>query len=118
RSLVGSDPRAEIHVFTDGSFTLAQTPDTTDPRLRWIGVGQGGRNVAITNLSVRKTYYGSFEYQAFVSLVNYTPQTETFDFVLEVDDKPIAEKSVTLEPNVRRSVVLPFSHGGGGTVTA
>ena len=67
---LGADPRAEIHVFTDGSFTLAQTPEMTDPRLHWVGVGQGGRNVAITNLSVRKTYYGSFEYQAFVSLVN------------------------------------------------
>ena len=118
RALVGADPRAEIHVFTDGSFTLAQTPEMTDPRLRWIGVGQGGRNVAITNLSVRKTYYGSFEYQAFVSLVNYAKETETFNFSLEVDDKPIAEKSVTLEPSVRRSVVLPFSHGGGGTITA
>ena len=118
RALVGTDPRAEIHVFTDGSFTVPQTPDMTDPRLHWVGVGQGGRNVAITNLSVRKTYYGSFEYQAFVSLVNYTPQTETFSFALEVDDKPIAEKSVTLEPSVRRSVVLPFSHGGGGTIVA
>ena len=118
RALVGTDSRAEIHVFTDGSFTLAQTPEMTDPRLHWHGVGQGGRNVAITNLSVRKTYYGSFEYQAFVSLVNYTPETETFTFSLEVDDKPIAEKSVTLEPSVRRSVVMPFSHGGGGTVTA
>jgi uncharacterized membrane protein len=118
RALVGTDTRAEIHVFTDGAFALAPTADMTDPRLRWIGVGQGGRNVAITNLSVRKTYYGSFEYQAFVSLVNYTPQTETFTFTLEVEDKPIAEKSVTLEPSVRRSVVLPFSHGGGGTITA
>jgi len=118
RALVGADPRAEIHVFTDGSFTLAQTPETTDPRLHWNGVGQGGRNVAITNLSVRKAYYGSFEYQAFVSLVNYTPETETFTFSLEVDDKTIAEKSVTLEPSVRRSVVMPFSHGGGGTIAA
>ena len=29
-----------------------------------------------------------------------------------------AERSVTLEPSVRRSIVLPFSHGGGGTVMA
>ena len=118
RALLGADPRAEIHVFTDGSFTLPHTPEMADPRLRWVGVGQGGRNVAITNLAVRKTYYGSFEYQAFVSLVNYTSETETFTFSLEVDDKTIAEKSVTLEPSVRRSVVLPFSHGGGGTITA
>ena len=64
RALVGKDPRAEIHVFTDGAYSLPATPDTTDARLRWIGVGQGGRNVAITNLAVRKSSYGSFEYQA------------------------------------------------------
>jgi Ca-activated chloride channel family protein len=118
RALVGKDPRAEIHVFTDGAFTMAATPETTDARLRWVGVGQGGRNVAITNLSVRKSSYGSFDYQAFASLVNWTPETQTFDFTLAIDDKKIAEKSVTLEPNVRRSLVLPFTHSGGGTVKA
>src|SRR5207245_284572 len=41
-----------------------------------------------------------------------------FSFTLSLDDKQIAEKEVTLEPSVRRSVMLPFSHTGGGTVTA
>jgi Ca-activated chloride channel family protein len=118
RALVGKDPRAEIHVFTDGAYTMPATPETTDARLRWVGVGQGGRNAAITNLSVRKSSYGSFDYQAFASLVNWTPETQTFDFTLAIDDKKIAEKSVTLEPNVRRSLVLPFTHSGGGTVKA
>jgi Ca-activated chloride channel family protein len=118
RALVGGDPRAEIYVYTDGAFTLPRSPDTTDPRIRWIGVGERGRNVGITNLAVRKSYYGSYEYQAFVSLVNHTGETQTFPFTLDVDGQHIAEKSVTLEPNVRRSVVLPFSHNGGGTVTA
>jgi uncharacterized membrane protein len=118
RALVGEDKRAEIHVFTDGAFTLPATPDTTDGRLRWIGVGQGGTNVAITNLAVRKQSYGSFDYQAFASLVNWTPEPRTFTFTLTIDDKPIAERSVTLEPSVRRSLVLPFTHNAGGTVKA
>ncbi len=118
RALVGNDRRAEIHVFTDGAYALADSEETKDPRVRWIGIGQGGRNVGITNLAIRKNYYGALEYQAFVSLVNYTPDAQTFTFTLDVDDRPFAEKSVTLEPNVRRSVVLPFSHTGGGVVTA
>ncbi len=118
RALVGTDPRAEIHVFTDGAFTLAATPETTDGRLRWVGVGQGGRNLGVTNLAVRKASYGTFEYQAFASLVNWTPESQTFTFTLSIDDKAIAEKSVTLEPSVRRSLVLPFTHNGGGTVKA
>ncbi|HEY3068561.1 MAG TPA: VWA domain-containing protein [Methylomirabilota bacterium] len=118
RALVAGDPRAEIHVFTDGAFAPLTGPEATDPRVHWVGVGRGGQNVGITNLSVRKNYYGSFEYQAFVSLVNYTAETKTFTFALDVDGKTIAEKSVTMEPNVRRAVVLPFSHTGGGTVGA
>src|SRR5947209_482884 len=118
RALVAADPRAEIHVFTDGAFALPQSEDTTDPRVRWIGVGEQGKNVAITSLSIRKNYYGAFDYQAFVSLVNYSNEPQTFAFRLELDGKSIAEKEVSLEPNVRRSVVMPFSHGGSGTITA
>ena len=86
--------------------------------MRWIGVGRQGTNVAITSLAIRKNYYGAFDYQAFVSLVNYSSEAQTFTFRLELDGKSIAEKEVSLEPNVRRSVVMPFSHGGSGTVTA
>src|SRR4029453_8734664 len=118
RALVGSDPRAEIHVFTDGAFVPGRVVETNDPRVRWVRFGQRSQNVGITNLSVRKSYAGSYEYQAFVSLVNYTPQSQTFEFSLELDGKTLAERSVTLEPSVRRSVVLPFSHGGGGAVAA
>ena len=83
-----------------------------------MGVGRRSNNVGITNLAVRKSYAGSFDYQAFVSLVNYTSEAQTFDFSLEVDGRSLAEKSVTLEPSVRRSVVLPFTHNGGGAVAA
>src|SRR4029077_14370987 len=58
------------------------------------------------------------DYQAFVSLVNHPNQPQTFAFRPELDGKSMAEKEVSLEPNVRRSVVLPFSHGGSGTITA
>jgi len=118
RALVGTDPRAEIHVFTDGAFVMGQTAEMTDPRIRWVGVGRRGYNVGIVSLAIRKTYYGGFGYQAFVSLVNHSPVAQTFDFALTIDDQTIAEKSLTLEPNVRRSIVLPFTHQGGGTVTA
>jgi uncharacterized membrane protein len=118
RALVGSDPRAEIHVFTDGAFGPGRGVEGGDPRIRWVGLGRRSHNVGITNLSVRKSYTGSFDYQAFVSLVNHTPEAQTFSYSLELDGKTLAERSVTMEPSVRRSVVLPFSHGGGGAVAA
>ena len=108
RALVGADPRAEIYVFTDGAYTLAPSAEIADPRVRWVGVGRHGQNVAITSLSIRKNYAGAFEHQAFVSLVNYTDGPQSFDFAVEIDGQKIAEKSVTLEPSVRRSVVVPL----------
>src|SRR5262249_56043142 len=97
---------------------LQRGEDTGEGRGGWVGGGGEGKKVAITSLSIRKNYYGAFDYQAFVSLVNYSSDPQTFTFRLELDGKSIAEKEVTLEPNVRRSVVLPFSHGGSGTVIA
>src|SRR3989442_1708894 len=118
RALVGADPRAEIHVFTDGAFSLSHAEALADPRIHWVGVGRRSRNVGITSLAIRRSYFGSSDYQAFVALVNYSPEPQTFTFALELDGRKIAEKDVTLEPSVRRSVVLPFSHSGGGIVTA
>ena len=114
----GSTAR-EIHVFTDGAYTLTRTPDSDRPaRLRWVGVGtQGAASVAITNLR-------RFA-RAYVRARSTTrPSSRSVNCTAEAPDrsasrwrssgKTIAEKSVTLEPSVRRSVVLPFSHGGGG----
>jgi len=79
RALVAAEPRAEIHVFTDGAFTLPSDEDVADPRVcGWVGIGGMGNNVAITSLSIRKNYYGAFDYQAFVSLVNTPAEPKTF----------------------------------------
>ena len=118
RALVGPDPRAEIHVFTDGAHPDALQGQGDDVRVRWTGVGQRGRNVAITNLAVRRNYFGAFDSQAFLSVVNFSPEVQSFSFTLHLDNDLIAEKSLMLEPKVRRAVVLPFSHPGGGVVRA
>ncbi len=118
RALVGQDAQAEIHVFTDGAHPAALRGQADDVRVRWVGVGQGGRNVAITNLAVRRNYIGAFDSQAFVSFVNFSNQPESFSFSLTLDSEVIAEKSLTLDPQVRRAVVLPFSHTGGGVLRA
>ncbi len=118
RALVGPDARAEIHVFTDGAHPEALKGQGDDVRVRWSSVGQRGRNVAITNLAVRRNYFGAFDSQAFLSVVNFSNEVQSFSFTLHLDNDLIAEKSLTLEPNVRRAVVLPFSHPGGGVVRA
>lgn len=113
RALTAQDPRAEIRIFTDGAHP-GSLP--TDPRVHWVGVGRRGRNVGITNLALRKTFFGAFGYQAFVSVVNFSEEPQSFTFTLDLDGRPIAEQSLTLDPHVRRSLVLPFSHQGAGIV--
>lgn len=118
QALVGDDPRAEIHVFTDGAAPPPTGAAAADPRLRWVGVGRRGHNVGITSLAVRRMYQGAFHYQAFVSLVNHAAEAQRFRFLLDVDGSVIAERDVTLEPKVRRAMVVPFTHDGGGLVRA
>jgi len=116
RSLVGQDPRAEIHVFTDGARPSAVQGQGEDVRVRWVGVGQRSNNVGITSLAVRRNYFGTFNSQAFLSVANFSSEPRTFSFRLTLDDEMLAEKSLTLEPQVRRAVVVPFNDHNGGTV--
>jgi uncharacterized membrane protein len=113
-ALIGDDPWAEIHVFTDGAF--AEAPEAGDPRIRWTGVGRRSHNLAITNLAVRKSYRGSGNYEAFVALANFSNEAQRFTFVLRVDARAIVEREVTLDANVRRSLILPFRHAGAARI--
>src|SRR5207247_5290796 len=96
RARLRAYPRAEIHVFTDGAFAQPSAHAVADPRIRWVGVGRRSWNVCIASLAIRKISVGGSDYQAFVSLVNYSPEAQTFTFALELDGRTIAEKDVTL----------------------
>src|SRR5262249_36259739 len=51
RALIGADPRAEIHVFTDGAHPASIRAQGDDGRVRWVGVGRRSSNVGITSLA-------------------------------------------------------------------
>ena len=108
------DPRVRVQVLTDGAFDPALTQEFSDPRVRWVAVGGGARNVAITGFAVRKSYYGAYDYQAFVSLTNFADEPVRFPLTLTLDDRPLSDQSVALGPGVKRNVIVPFSHQGGG----
>jgi len=114
-ALLGDDPRAEIHVYTDGAWT---EPPSEDARVRWYGTGVRGRNVAITSFSVRKAYGGTGNHEAFVALANFSTESQSFRFRLKVDERTVVERQLRLEPQLRRALVLPFRETGTGTVRA
>jgi Ca-activated chloride channel family protein len=118
RALVGQDPRAEIHVFTDGAHPETIKAQADDVRVRWTGVGRRSNNVGITSLAVRRNYTGTYNSQAFLSVANFSPTPQSFSLTLTLDGETLAEKTLTLDPEVRRAVVVPFSDQGGGVVRA
>lgn len=106
----------QIHVLTDGAVDVGEAPELRDPRIRWVAVGRRGHNVGITGLALRKAYYGVYEHQAFLSLVNFSPVSLTFPLRVSIDGRPVSEQAITLDPQVKRSVIVPFTHQGGGVV--
>src|SRR5262249_61065255 len=88
------------------------------PRARWGTVGGGARNVAIPQFAVRKAYYGAFDYQAFLSVTNFSDERVSFPLSLTVDDHKLSEQTIALDPLVKRNVIIPFTLQGGGVVKA
>ena len=116
RALVGADPRAEIHVFTDGAHPAAVQTQGDDVRVRWTGVGRRSHNVGITSLAVRRNYFGAYNSQAFFSVGNFSAEPRTFSLRLTLDDETLTERTLTLDPQVRRAIVVPFSEQRGGVL--
>ncbi len=108
------DRRVRIHVLTDGAFDPAQVREFPDPRVRWVSVGTGTRNVGITQFALRKSYYGIYDHQAFLSLTNFSDERLRFPLIVTIDGKVVSEQTISLDPQVKRNVIVPFTHQGGG----
>jgi len=117
-NLKRADRPAVVHIFTDGAFETPEIPDLGGAAIRWHRFGQGGRNVGITAFEIRKTYFGTYEFQAFLSVANYSREPVSFDLVLSLEDRALKTERVSLGPDVKRSFVFPFAHNGGGVVRA
>ncbi|MEX2222538.1 MAG: VWA domain-containing protein [Candidatus Rokuibacteriota bacterium] len=116
RALVGTDPGAEIHVFTDGAHPDAVKGQGADVRVRWTGTGRRSHNVAITSLAVRRNYFGSYNSQAFFSVGNFSDERRSFSLKLTLDDEVLTERTLTLDPQVRRAITVPFTEQRGGVL--
>ena len=117
-SLVKAGPSASLHVFTDFAFEAEEAFQGLEVPVRWHAFGRGGQNVGITAFEVRKAYYGSYDYQIFLSLANYGKEAASFDLSLFLDGRPLSRQKVGLSPEVKRSFVFPFTHQSGGFLKA
>ena len=111
----GAGP-TEVHLFTDGasSRALPSLPRTADLQVHF--VGRPAPNVAISGLRVRKKYYSGTQHELYVALTNAGGQTVTFPLVVTLEGVRLSREQVTLPPQTRRSLIVPFSHHGGGAL--
>jgi len=109
---------AAVEVFTDGAFEAPSLPDLGGATVHWHHTGQRGKNVGITAFEARKTFFGAFDYQAFLSVANYGSEAVTFDLVLTLDGRPLKTERVMLTPELKRSFVFPFVDKEGGILKA
>ena len=109
---------AALEVYTDGAFDAPPVPELPGATLRWHQFGSPGKNVGITALEARKTYFGTADYQAFVSVANYSEQTVTFDLRLTLEGRNLRTERVTLGSETKRSFVAPFTDQRGGILKA
>lgn len=109
---------AAVELFTDGAFEPPALPNWEGVTVHWHGVGRRGKNVAITAFEARKTFFGAFDYQAFLSVANYSAEAVTFDVALSLDGRRLKTERVTLTPELKRSFVFPFVDRTGGVLKA
>lgn len=109
---------AAVEVFSDGAFEAPEAPNLGGAALHWHRFGGRGRNVGITAFEARKTFFGAYDYQAFLSVANYSGEDVTFDLRLTLEGRPIRTERVTLSSELRRSFVFPFVDQEGGTLKA
>jgi Ca-activated chloride channel homolog len=109
---------AAVEVFTDGAFDPPRLPDLGGAAVHWHRFGQRGTNVGITAFEARKTFFGAFDYQAFLSVANYGSEPASFDIALTMDGRRIKAERVTLTPELKRSFVFPFLDREGGVLKA
>src|SRR5262249_36973784 len=47
---------------------------------------------------------------------NFSTDRLTFPLVVSIDGKTVSEQTITLDPQVKRNVIVPFTHQGGGQI--
>lgn len=117
-ALTKSLPASRIYVLTDGTFDYSRYPELKNPKIDYLVFAGRGGNVAITSLSLRKSFFATYDYQAFISLINYSDEKADFGLSLTLNDTPINNQRISLDPGVKRSLIIPISHQGSGIIKA
>ncbi|MGI9335210.1 MAG: VWA domain-containing protein [Gammaproteobacteria bacterium] len=117
-ALADRGPPTEIHVFTDSAFPRPAQTATSPTSVIWHTSGHRNDNVAITVFEVRNRPGSAVDYEAYLSLANFSHAARDFSLQLRLDDRLVHREHVSLPAGVNRSLVVPLTHRSQGSLLA
>jgi hypothetical protein len=114
--------RAEVVVVSDGALGPAEDASGTvhlgDAKLSYVRVGKQGRNVGITQFSVRRYPLDRSRYEVMLELTNSSPDVEDVELQLLGDGALVDLTKLRLQPGERLPRFYPQLSGASRTLEA
>ena len=117
-SLVRDRKEAEIHLFSDGAVPDLSEFENKALPLVFHRVGQSGDNLGIVALDVRANPEDARQRALYVSVANYSSNSQPTELELVLDDKVIDTRALTLAPGQTSPQVFLASQDHDGIFTA
>jgi hypothetical protein len=107
--LADQRPRAanNVVVVSDGAYPPLDGLDLGDLPVRWVPVGTGGENQAVSSVSARRSAFGGQALEGFARVVNYADHPVQVSIDATADGVPLASRRVSL--GARSQVEQTFS---------
>lgn len=99
-------PEAQVVLISDGAVGSSAELLVDFPNLEYITIGDSWNNVGLTELDIRQTFSGTFEYQVFANVLNAGENAEERFVELSLGGEVLDMKRVRLEPGETSSVVF------------
>ena len=97
-TLVQNQPRAEVHLFSDGAVGNLDMFENSALPLSYHRIGKRGANLGLTTLDVRPNPENPAQRAIFTTVVNYSTNTVQTDLELRLDDRLLETKPLTVLP--------------------
>jgi Ca-activated chloride channel homolog len=97
-TLVQNQPRAEVHLFSDGAVGNLSEFENSGLPLTYHRVGRRGNNLAITTLDVRPNPENPEQRALFASVVNYSTNAQQTGLELRLGEQLLEVKTLNLGP--------------------
>jgi hypothetical protein len=120
-ALYGAD-NGEIVVVSDGALGEPKdahgTISVSDIKLSFVPVGEGERNVAITQFSVRRYPLDKSRHEVMLEVINTGPEPEEIELTLVGDGLPVDITRLRIAPGERLPRFYPKLSGASRTLEA